>query len=89
MANEQNKQKQGADMDTGPEQVQQGGFTAEELGQASIYDDSTVIAQQMHQGDESKGDSNVRDVVGTTDFKDTDEKRTDQDTVLHNKNTHA
>ena len=87
MANEQNKQKQNADTDAGPQQVQQDGFTAEELGQASIYDDPTMIAQQMRRGDESKGDSNDRDVVGATDFKDTEEGRTDQDTVPHDKST--
>ena len=89
MANEQNEQKQSADKDAAPGQVQQDGFTAEELGQASIYDDQTTIAQQMRRGDESKREPDGRDVVGATDFKDIEEGRTDQDTVPHNKNTGA
>ena len=89
MANQQNKQKQSADKDQGSQQVQQDNFTAEELGQASIYDDPTVIAQQMRRGDESKSDPNSRDVVGATDLKDIEEGRTDQDTAPHNKSTGA
>lgn len=89
MAHEQNQQKQDADKDAASQQVQQDNFTAEELGQASSYDDQTVIAQQMRRGDESKGDPNSRDVVGATDFKDTEEGRTDQDTVPHDKSTNA
>ncbi len=65
MANEQNRQKQSGDKDT--TETQADGFSAEELGQASAYDDPTLIAQQMRRGDESKGDLNARDVVGATD----------------------
>ncbi len=79
MANEQNKQKQSGDKDTTDTQAE--GYTAEELGQASAYDDSTSIAQQMQRGDESKGDANARSTAGATDFKDTEEGRTDKDTV--------
>jgi hypothetical protein len=82
-ANEQNKQKQSGDMDT--TDTEREGFSADELGQASIYDDTTQIAQQMRRGDESKGDPNARDTVGATDFKDTEEGRNDQDTVSHDK----
>ena len=84
MAVEQNKQKQDADADT--TQAGQDGYTADELGAASSYDDPTQIAQQMRRGDESKGDPNARDVVGATDFRDAEEGRTDQDTVPHDKN---
>ncbi len=62
-----NKQKQEADEDKDPETVKRDGFTAEELGEASSYTDSTEMAQQMRRGDESKGDPNDRDVVGATD----------------------
>ena len=66
MPNESNKQKQEADEDRDPENVEQDGFTAAELGEASSYNDSTEMAQQMRRGDESKGDPNDRDVVGAT-----------------------
>jgi len=81
-ANEQNQQKQSGDADT--TDTARDGFTAEELGQASIYDDPTQIAQQMRRGDESQGDPNDRDEVGATNFKDTEEGRADRDTVPHN-----
>ena len=87
MSNEQTKQKQSADKDQAPQQVRQDGFSAEELGQASIYDDPTTIAQQMRRGDESKSDPDSRDVVGATNFKDTEAGRTDQDSAPHDKNT--
>ncbi len=66
MQNEPNKQKQEADEDREPKNVEKDGFTAEELGEESAYTDSTEIAQQMRRGDESKGDPNRRDVVGAT-----------------------
>lgn len=81
-ANEQNKQKQSGDLDT--TDTTRDGFSADELGEASIYDDPTQIAQQMRRGDESQGDPNDRDVVGATNFKDTEEGRTDRDTTAHN-----
>lgn len=81
-ADELNKQKQSGDADT--TDTARDGFTAEELGQASIYDDPTQIAQQMRRGDESQGDPNERDVVGATNFKDLEEGRTDRDTTTHN-----
>ncbi len=61
------------------------GFTAEELGEASIYDDATQIAQQMRRGDETQGDPNSRDIAGVAAFKDTEEGRTDRDTVPRTK----
>lgn len=56
------------------------GFTAEELGEQSIYDDATDMQRQMLRGDETKGDPNNRDTAGTTGIKDTNEARQDQDT---------
>lgn len=79
MADEQNKQKQGGDMDTAD--TAREGFSADELGQASIYDDPTMIAQQMRRGDESKGDPDARDTAGATAVPDTPRGRADQDTV--------
>lgn len=79
MADEQNRQKQSGDMDTTDAQAE--GFSADELGAASIYDDPTQIAQQMRRGDETKGDPNARDAAGATAVKDTQQGRADQDTV--------
>lgn len=66
MQDQPNKQKQEADEDSDPKNVEQDGFTAEELGAASAYTDSTEMAQQMRRGDESKGDPNDRDAVGAS-----------------------
>lgn len=78
---QQTRTKQEADEDT--TDTTRDGFSADELGAASIYDDPTQIAQQMRRGDESQGDPNARDAVGATDFKDTEEGRTDRDTTFH------
>lgn len=74
MQNEPNKSKQEADEDSEPENVRVDNFTAAELGEASIYNDSTEMAQQMRRGDESEGDPNERDVVGATDAANDDRK---------------
>lgn len=66
MQNEVNKQKQDADKDRAPETVEQNGFTAEELGEASAYDSTTEMAQMIRRGDESEGDPNDRDAVGAS-----------------------
>ena len=67
MQNEPNKDKQEADEDNEPKNVEIDGFTAEELGEASAYTDSTEMAQQMRRGDETEPDPNDRDVVGASD----------------------
>ena len=69
-----NKQKQEADEDRDPQNVERDGFTAEELGEASAYNDSTEMAQQMRRGDETEGDPNERDVVGATNAANDDIK---------------
>ena len=61
-----NKQKQEADEDKDPQNVEMEGFNAEELGEASAYDSTTEMAQMMRRGDESKGDADERDVAGST-----------------------
>ncbi len=66
MQNQPNKQKQEADEDDEPKNVERDGFTAEELGEASAYDSTTEMAQMMRRGDETKPDPNDRDVVGST-----------------------
>ncbi len=74
MPNEFNKQKQEADKDKDPQNVERDGFTAEELGEASSYNDTTEIAQQMRRGDETEGDPEERDVVGATTAANDDRK---------------
>ncbi len=67
MQEQPNKDKQEADEDSDPKNVEIDGFTAEELGEASAYTDSTEIVQQMRRGDETQFDPNDRDVVGASD----------------------
>ncbi|MEP6924708.1 MAG: hypothetical protein ABI954_09605 [Pyrinomonadaceae bacterium] len=59
----ENLQKQDANK-SGSETTREN-FSAEEIAQQASYDDSTQIAQQMRRGDESKGDPDERDEVGT------------------------
>ena len=66
MQGQPNEQKQDADEDRDPQNVEIDGFTAEELGEASAYDSTTDMAQMMRRGDESKPDADDRDVVGAT-----------------------
>jgi len=70
-----NEQKQDADEDKDPQNVERDGFTAEELGEASAYDSTTEIAQMMRRGDETKGDPNDRDVVGATTAANNDDNK--------------
>lgn len=75
MQDQPNKQKQEADEDKDPKNVRRDGFTAEELGEASAYTDSTEMAQQMRRGDETEPDPNDRDVAGASNAADdTDNK---------------
>ena len=67
MQDQPNKDKQEADEDSEPKNVEIDGFSAGELGEASSYTDSTEMAQQMRRGDETKGDPGDRDVVGASD----------------------
>lgn len=60
------KQKQDADEDNAPESVSEDGYTAAEIGEESSYNDSTETSQQIRRGDESEGDPDDRDVVGST-----------------------
>jgi hypothetical protein len=67
MADKFNKQKQDADMDKSPKQVERDNFTAEEIGEASIYDSTSDVAQQMRRGNEEEGNPNDRDAIGSSD----------------------
>ena len=57
------------------------GYDAGELGKQSIYEGETEMQSRMLRGDESKGDPAARDVAGATNEKDTEEGRTDRDTL--------
>jgi len=70
-----NEQKQEADEDKDPQNVERDGFTAEELGEASAYDNTTEMAQMMRRGDETEGDPNDRDVVGATTAANSDDNK--------------
>lgn len=72
-----NEQKQDADR---PESTEREGFSTNQLGQQSSYDDATTIQSQIQRGDETKGDADARDTAGATEFKNTPEGRTDRDT---------
>ena len=67
--NKSNEQKQNADRDRKAQQVERNGFTAEEIGEESSYEDETETAQRMRRGDETKGDPDERDVVGAVKSK--------------------
>ena len=69
-ANESSTQKQNADRDRAAGQVERDGFTAEELGEQSSYDDETEIARRMRRRDESKGDPDERDAAGAVKSED-------------------
>jgi hypothetical protein len=66
MKEQPNRDKQGADEDRDPQNVEIDGFTSEELGEASAYGSTTEMAHLMRRGDESKPDADDRDVVGAT-----------------------
>ncbi len=45
--------------------VEREGWQADELGEQSAYQDATEFARQIIRGDESKGDPDKRDIVGS------------------------
>lgn len=53
-----------------PKDVKKEGWSAEELGEQSIYEDTTEISRRLRRGDETVGDPNARDVAGATPEKD-------------------
>ena len=74
--------KQNADKTSG--KTRRNNFNAEELGEQSSYEGETEIAQRMRRGaKKEKGDE--RDVVGSTDFRDTGEGREDTKTRIEEK----
>ena len=56
-------------------------LTAEEIGEQSIYEGETEMQSRILRGDETEGDPDSRDVAGATAVRDTEEERTDRDTL--------
>jgi hypothetical protein len=56
------------------------GWTAEELGEQSSYEDETETGRRLRRGDETVGDADARDVAGDIPVGETPEAREDQDT---------
>ena len=46
------------------ENVEKEGWSAEDLGEESSYEDETEISRRLRRGDETAGDPNARDVAG-------------------------
>jgi hypothetical protein len=57
-------QKQNADRDDKGHKIERDGFTADEIGAQSAYDDETDAARRLRRGDESRGDADERDIAG-------------------------
>lgn len=68
--------KQNASKTSGNPQIDN--FNAEELGEQSIYEGETEIAQRMRRGSASQEEGDKRDVVGAPDFEDTNVGREHQ-----------
>lgn len=51
-------------------------FTADEIAQQSIYEDSTLVAQQIRRGGETDNEAaDDRDAAGKADIKDWDQRQ--------------
>jgi len=59
--------------------VKKEGWSAEELGEQSTYEDTTEISRRLRRGDETVGDPNSRDVAGVIPGKDTPHGREARD----------
>lgn len=62
--------------------VKKEGWSAEELGEQSTYEDTTEISRRLRRGDETVGDPNARDVAGVIREKDTPHGREARDRPL-------
>lgn len=60
-------QKQNTDREDNGQRIARDGFTADEIGTQSAYDDETDAARRLRRGDESRGDADERDVAGGVD----------------------
>jgi hypothetical protein len=59
--------------------VKKNGWSAEELGEQSTYEDTTEISRRLRRGDETVGDPNARDVAGAIPEEDTPHGREARD----------
>lgn len=55
--------------------IKKEGWSAEELGEQSSYEDTTEIGRRLRRGDETAGDPNARDVAGVIPEEDTPHAR--------------
>jgi hypothetical protein len=53
------------------EDVKKDGWSAEDLGEESSYEDETEIGRRLRRADETAGDPDARDVAGAIPDKDT------------------
>jgi hypothetical protein len=53
------------------EDVKKEGWSADELGEESSYEDETETSRRLRRGDETAGDPNARDVAGAISEQDT------------------
>ncbi len=57
-------------------ETSQDNFTADEIAQQSIYEDSTQVAQEIRRGGETDNEAaDDRDAVGKADIKDWDQRQ--------------
>lgn len=68
--NKKVEKKQNTEHDRDAQKIKRDGFTAEEIGEASAYEDETETAQRMRRGDETKGNPDERDVVSVVKSED-------------------
>jgi hypothetical protein len=61
--------------------VKREGWSAEELGEQSAYEDTTEMGRRLRRGDETAGDPEARDVAGGVRDDETSHGREDQDTL--------
>jgi hypothetical protein len=59
--------------------VKKEGWSAEELGEQSTYQDTDEISRRLRRGDETVGDPNARDVAGVIPEEDTPHGREARD----------
>jgi hypothetical protein len=59
--------------------VKKEGWSAEDLGEESSYEDTTEISRRLRRGDETVGDPDARDVAGVIPHKDTPHGREARD----------
>jgi hypothetical protein len=59
--------------------IKKEGWSAEDLGEESSYEDTTEIARRLRRGDETVGDPDARDLAGAIPEKDTPHGREARD----------